>query len=255
MPELQPIFFLSAFIAGTVTFLAPCTLPLLPAYLGFISGVTEKEIKDSETSKWARKRILKNSIMFTLGFSIVLIFFGMSAGFLGSFITPHFRKILSVAGGLLIVLFGLFMVGALDVAFLTSEHRVKVPKWLKVGNTVSSFLLGLAFAVGWTPCIGPVYGTILFYAGSTSTAFTGAMLLALFALGFSVPLIALAILISQATHIVEKFTPYLRIISIIGGIVLILLGVSLLFGDTKITNWFFDFFNKIDFESIIMPYT
>lgn len=254
MPELEPIFFLYAFIAGVLMFLAPCTLPLLPAYLGFISGVTENEIRHPETKKKARKHIFKNSLFFVFGFSTVFILTGMSVGFLGSLIPPVITNLLTIAGGILIIVFGLFLVGALTSSFLTRERRVRIPSWLQVGIPSSSYLLGFAFAIGWTPCIGPVYGTILIYAGSTQTALAGVLLLSIFSFGFSLPLLALAFVISHATKVVEKITPYLRSVSFIGGVALIVIGITLLVGNTVLTNWFFYLFKYLDFGETLMPY-
>lgn len=254
MPELEPIFFLYAFLAGFLTFLAPCTLPLLPAYLGFISGVTEKEIQTPETRKMARKNILKNSLMFVSGFSIVLILTGMSAGFLGGLLSSTVSDFLVGAGGVLIIIFGLFMMGVVKFSFLTRERRIKVPQWLTIGNPKSAFLLGSAFAIGWTPCIGPVYGTILIYASSTQTVLAGFSLLAVFSAGFSIPLLILAVLISQATKLVEKVLPYIHAISFLGGIALVIVGLSLLLGNTALTNWFFYLFEYVDLGDVLLPY-
>jgi len=254
MPELEPIFFLSAFFAGTLMFLAPCTLPLLPAYLGFISGVSEKEIHDSHTKKVARKKIFVSSIFFALGFSIVLIFSGLTAGFLGSLIPLTIKEFFTTAGGFLIVLFGLFMMGFFNISFLNREHRVQAPTWLKIGTSSNSFLLGSAFALGWTPCLGPVYGTILIYASSMQTAFTGFILLSIFALGFSVPLVSMALLIGHTAMFIERISPYMRIISFAGGIVLVLVGIKLIAGNTPLTNWFFELFNYFSIENYISPY-
>jgi len=254
MPELEPIFFFSAFFAGVFMFLAPCTLPLLPAYLGFISGVTERELAEEKTRAWARKQIFRNSVMFVMGFSAVLIFSGITAGYFGGKISIQFERIFEILGGLLIIVFGLFMVGLLKLSFLQKERRVKIPAWLTVGTPVSSLLLGVAFAIGWTPCLGPVYGTILIYAGNTTTVLSGALLLAVFSIGFSLPLLALALLVGQATRFVERAVPYLHIISRIGGIFLVMLGITLLLGHTQLTNWFYHLLSFLDFEEVLLPY-
>lgn len=235
-------------------FLAPCTLPLLPAYLGFISGVTEREIKDVEIRKRIRVHIFKNSLMFVVGFSTILILSGITAGYLGGRIPFHFGRFFEILSGLLIITFGLFMMGILKLSFLQKERRIQIPKWLTVGTPLSSLLLGIAFAIGWTPCLGPVYGTILVYAGNTSTIFSGALLLTVFSAGFSVPLLILALLIGQATKFVEKVTPYLHMFSIGGGFVLLLLGMTALFGHTQLTNWFYYLLSFLDFEEALMPY-
>lgn len=254
MPELEPFFFFSSFLAGFLMFLAPCTLPLLPAYLGFISGVTEHEIAHPETKKWARRHILKNSLMFVLGFSFVLIISGLSAGYVGSLIPPAIIELFKLLGGVLIVTFGLFMVGVLKISFLTKERRLHIPKFLSVGSPSSSLLLGSAFAIGWTPCIGPVYGTILIYASSTQTMLTGVLLLSIFAFGFSLPLLTLALLIGQSTRLVEKTLPYVHVISFIGGVALVIVGLTLILGNSALTNWFFHIFEYIDLGEALMPY-
>jgi cytochrome c-type biogenesis protein len=254
METLEPIFILSAFFAGFLMFLAPCTLPLLPAYLGFISGVTEQEIAHPETRKQARKHVRNNSMMFLLGFSFVLILTGLSAGYIGSLISPAVRNTFAIFGGLLIMIFGLFMVGLIRPSFLSKERRMRVPKCISIGNPLSSLLLGSAFAIGWTPCIGPVYGTILIYASSTQTLLTGAFLLSIFALGFSIPFLTLAILISESTRFLEKAVPYLHIVSFMGGIVLLLLGLVLIIGNSVLTNWFFDYIGLFDIGETLMPY-
>ena len=254
MIPIEPVLFFSAFIAGLLMFLAPCTLPLLPAYLGFISGVTERELREKEKRAGLRRKVLKNSIFFVLGFSFVVIFTGITAGMLGSFVPHYFGRALEILGGILIMVFGLVLMGVLKPALLTKERKISLPKWVGVGNPRSSFLLGMAFSLGWTPCLGPIYGTILIFASSTETILVGALLLTIFSLGFSLPLLLFAVLIGQATYLVEKISPYLRTISVLGGIGLLAIGLSLLLGDTLITNWFYSLFSILDFEEVLMPY-
>jgi cytochrome c-type biogenesis protein len=146
------------------------------------------------------------------------------------------------------------MIGVLKISFLTKERRVGIPKFLSVGSPSSSLLLGCAFAIGWTPCIGPVYGTILIYASSTQTMLTGVLLLTIFAIGFSLPLLTLALLIGQSTRLVEKTLPYVHIISFIGGIALLILGLTLILGNSVLTNWFYYIFSHIDLGEVLMPY-
>lgn len=254
MIELSPFFFFSAFFAGVLMFLAPCTLPLLPAYLGFISGVTEVEIRGPETRKRARMLVMKNSLMFVLGFSSVFMVTGLTAGLLGNVVFPIIGKVLSTIGGIIVIVFGLFLMGGFKSNFLNKERRLAVPKWVNIGTPISSALLGGAFAIGWTPCIGPVYGTILIYASTSETLLTGALLLGIFVIGFSIPFLLSAALISQASWAVEKALPYLHIVSMIGGVLLIILGTTLLIGHTELTNWFFHFFDYLDFEGVVQPY-
>ncbi|MBP9760503.1 MAG: sulfite exporter TauE/SafE family protein [Candidatus Pacebacteria bacterium] len=252
MEPLTPLFLLSVFLAGILMFLAPCTLPLLPAYLGFISGVTQAELAEGVSAR-ARRLILLNALTFVLGFSMVFIFFGLLAGVAGTVLAP-LRSVLSLLGGALIIVFGLFMLGILKLSFFTREHRVVIPKALTIGTPLSAFLLGGAFAFGWTPCIGPILGTVLFFASSTDTMFTGALLLSIFSLGFAVPFLILALLISQATHFVRKATPFLRMVSMVGGAVLVVLGLNLMLGDTILTGWFFHIMQYLDFQGFLQRY-
>lgn len=251
---MDPLLILSAFIAGIVMFLAPCTLPLLPAYLGFISGVSYEELTDSLTRKNARRLIVKNSLMFVLGFAIVFTVFGLLAGIAGSYV-GHLRYALTKVGGVLIVVFGLLTLGLIKPAALLKDRRVRIPAWLHIGTPSSSLLLGGAFAFGWTPCIGPILATILLFASSTETAFSGAILLMVFSVGFSIPFVLLAYAISHATAFVRHVEPYLRALSLVGGVFLVFLGVFLMVGDLAfLTSWMFRILSHIEYESYLMRF-
>jgi len=249
---IEPALLVPTFIAGVLTFLAPCTLPLLPAYLGFISGATEHELRAAR-DRYARARVLAHALLFVLGFSTIFITFGALAGALGAVLAPA-RAALEVAGGMLILVFGLFLLGALNLPVLAATRRVRMPAALSVGTPTSSLLLGGAFALGWTPCIGPILGTVLFVAGSTETLGSGVLLLIIFSLGFAIPFVLLALLIGHAALLVERATPYLNIVSKLGGFVLVMLGLSTILGDTMLTRWFFELFRFLDFEDTLLPY-
>ena len=137
-------FIISAFIAGILTFLAPCTLPLVPAYLGFISGVSSKDLENPETAQRARRKIFLNGVFFILGFSLVFIVFGTLAGVIGQGLVPY-RIWLTRIGGILVILFGLFMLGAFNISFLQTDKRIKMPSFIKVGKPTSSLAIGAAF--------------------------------------------------------------------------------------------------------------
>lgn len=252
MEPLSLTLILSTFLAGVLMFLAPCTLPLLPAYLGFLSGVTQVHVRDGVTPS-DRVRILQNALMFVLGFTAVFTLFGMLAGVAGALLAP-LRHVLVPLGGTVIIVFGLFMIGALKLDVLMKERRLRLPAIFTLGTPLSALLLGAAFAFGWTPCVGPILGTVLFYASSADTLLAGALLLTVFSLGFAVPFLLLALLISQSTRIVEIALPALRIVSILGGIILILLGLNLVLGDTMLTQWFFRLFDGLDFEDVLLRY-
>jgi cytochrome c-type biogenesis protein len=250
MIELSFAFAVSAFIAGFIMFLAPCTLPLVPAYLGFISGVDHKALENPETAKKARRTIFLNGLAFIVGFSIVFIIFGTLAGLLGSSLAAY-RIWLTRIGGVLVILFGLFMLGVFKLPFFRG-NSLPVPKWLTLGRPSSSLLIGGAFAFGWTPCIGPILGSILLLAGTSGTALQGAVLLAIFSLGMAIPFILIAAVFSKATVFINKISKYLKIASIVGGVFLILLGLLLItdnFG--LLIQYGYEWFDFINYDRLL----
>lgn len=209
-------FIISAFVAGLLTFLAPCTLPLVPGYLGFISGVNQDELKNPKTAKRARRKIFINGVFFIIGFSAVFILFGTLAGLLGQSLVPY-RIWLTRISGIFVIFFGLFMLGVFKLQIFQREKRMKIPSWLTVGKPSSSLVIGSAFAFGWTPCVGPILGSILLLAGTSGTALQGTILLTVFSLGLAIPFLLIALAFSRATEYIEKLSKYLSAISVFGG--------------------------------------
>jgi cytochrome c-type biogenesis protein len=252
--EIEGVYLLSALIAGVVSFLAPCTLPLLPAYLGFISGVRGTDLVSSETKGQARQKILKNSILFIVGFTVVFVILGLLVGHLGSSIGLYKQYVMKV-GGLVVIAFGLMMLGVVRVQALARDRRIKTPAFLTVGNPISSALLGAIFALGWTPCIGPVLATILLLASTTETALAGGVLLLLFALGLGIPFFLVALLITRIHWFIDRASPYLQIISKIGGVFLVLLGLALLWGEFAfLTSWLYSVLEWIGYEEYLLRF-
>lgn len=240
-----------AFIAGLLTFLAPCTLPLVPGYLGFISEVSLTDLKNLEKARQARFRIFLNGLAFMAGFSLIFIAFGALAGFLGSALAPY-RIWLSRLGGIFVILFGLLMLEVLKIPFLTSSKGLPTPIIFERGRPLNSFILGAAFAFGWTPCVGPVLGSILLLASSTTTVFQGAVLLAVFSLGLAVPFLAIAVGISRATAYLTRLAPLLRGISLVGGLLLVFLGILLFTNKMALLiSWGYQFFNFINYSQLL----
>ena len=176
---------ISAFVAGLLMFLAPCTLPLVPAFIAFISGTTEKKLK---VNSIVRIHIIKNAFAFVIGFSLVFIVFGMLAGFFGTVVGP-LRIVLTQVGGVFIIFFGLMMLHIIKITPLMNDYKLTLPKWVHPGTPHSAFLIGATFAFGWTPCVGPVLASVLLLATTTATATSGAFLLFIFSLGLSIPLL------------------------------------------------------------------
>lgn len=240
-----------AFVAGTLTFLAPCTLPLVPGYLGFISGVSVDDLKYPSASKTARGKIFLNGIFYVLGFSAVFILLGSLFG-LGGATLIQYRVWLSCIGGVFVIFFGLFMVGIIKLPLLHVEKHVSTIKFLKPGNPISSLMFGAAFALGWTPCVGPILGSILTLAAVSATLGQGAFLLLIFSFGLALPFLIIAATIGSASAYLEKINNYLNSISRIGGLFLVFLGILLL--TNKLNIWIayaYHFFNFIDYGRLL----
>ena len=240
-----------AFIAGILTFLAPCTLPLVPGYLAFISGVSLDDLKDAIKAKGVRKKIFLNGLFYVIGFSAVFIILGSLFG-LGGAALIKYRIWLSRIGGIFVIFFGLFMLGGFKIPFFSQARQFISIKTLQPGNLLSSVIFGATFAFGWTPCIGPVLGSILLLASTSATVINGASLLAVFSFGLAVPFLAVALGIGSAANYLNKFGGYLKIVSIVGGALLVLIGILL------ITNSFgawigiiYKLFNFIGYERLL----
>jgi cytochrome c-type biogenesis protein len=241
-----------AFIAGFLTFLAPCTLPLVPGYLGFISGVSSEDLHDMKSAKKARLKIFANGLFFMLGFSAVFILMGTLVGFVGAILLAPYRLWLGRIGGVFVIFFGLFMLGVFRIPFLFAEKRFSAPAFFERGKPATSFALGSAFAFGWTPCVGPILGSVLLLASTSTTALQGALLLAVFSLGLAVPFLLVAVLWGSSLGIIGKFSGFLNIVSVIGGIFLIALGVLLLTDNIPLLiSWGYRLFQFIEYDRLL----
>ena len=183
------VTFGAAFLAGLLSFVSPCVLPIVPPYLCYLAGVSFDQLQDEEVAPGTGRRILFSAIAFVLGFATVFIALGATASVVGQTIARHFDT-MAVIAGLVIAAMGLHFLGVIRIGFLYREARVNVEN--KPAGLLGAYVMGLAFAFGWTPCVGPVLAAILFVAGSADTAFRGAMLLAVYALGIGLPFILAA---------------------------------------------------------------
>lgn len=218
---------LPAFIAGVFTFIAPCTLPLVPAFLGIIAGVPPEELKDPEKLKRARWKIFSNALFYVIGFSLVFILFGIFVTLLGKI--DIVRLWISRIGGILVILFGLFLMGALKWKFLSRERQIRVPKLIASPNKTNSFFIGALFSLGWSPCIGPLLGSILIVASTQGAALEGATLLGTFSAGLAVPFLITSLFVGKAFDTFGKtgFNKTLNVINYVAGAFLIILGALL----------------------------
>lgn len=224
---MDTVLVIPTFIAGLLTFLAPCTLPLVPAYLGFISGVSLADLQDPEKVRRVRWKIFLNGLAFVIGWTAVFVALGTLFGFVGSALVPY-RQWLTRIGGIFVIIFGFFMLNVIRIPFLTRQRTISVPPIFKRGKASNSLILGTAFGLGWTPCVGPILGSILLLASTTATVLQGALLLLIFSLGLALPFLAIAAGVGSATRLIERSSWILNVISVIGGVFLIFLGILLL---------------------------
>jgi cytochrome c-type biogenesis protein len=218
----ESISYSAALIAGLLSFFSPCILPLIPAYFVFISGFTVDELTGCENG--IRKKVILSTIAYVLGFSSVFILMGASASYLGSFIQIYSTPI-RIIGGILIMFLGLHLTGWLRFNALEFEKRVHLDK--KPIHFLGTFIVGMAFGAGWSPCIGPLLGSILILAGSKETIGEGVILLGVYSFGLAVPFMVLSVFIDVMLVFLKKATRALQYFNRISGILLILLGLTL----------------------------
>ncbi len=214
-----------AFAAGFLSFIAPCALPLVPSYLSYITGLTFKDL----TGGGVRILTMKHSLLFIAGFSTVFILLGATASSLGNMLREY-QNILRWIGGIIIIFFGLYIMGLLKLNFLSKSKKFEFAN--KPPGLLGSYLVGSSFAIGWTACVGPILGTILFYAGSTGTVSQGVILLTAYSLGLGIPFFITSLTVNSFLSAFERIKKYMRLIEIISGVFLIIVGILIL------TNYF-----------------
>ncbi|MGQ9673814.1 MAG: cytochrome c biogenesis CcdA family protein [Candidatus Aminicenantales bacterium] len=227
MSGAENISFVAALTAGFISFLSPCVLPLVPSYLAFISGVSIEELSSETGGRGVRKKVILSALFFVVGFSIIFIALGASATVFGKFLAKNIRWV-EIVGGLFIILMGLHFAGILRIRFLDRERTVHLEK--KPLGLVGTLVVGMAFGAGWTPCVGPVLGSILTLAATTQSVLKGVMLLAFYSLGLGLPFLFAGFLIHRFFEYFRSIRKYFRAIAIAGGVLLILVGLALLTG-------------------------
>lgn len=227
-----------AFFAGLISFLSPCVLPIVPPYLAYMSGVALSDISNK-----GRPKVVTTALFFVLGLSTVFIFLGFSASAIGA-VFFEYQSLLNTVAGLIIMLFGLHFLGILRLQFLSREARFEVTSY--EGTTFGSYVLGLAFAFGWTPCIGPQLGAILSLAASNGSVLKGTVLLSFYAIGLGIPFLIFAIFINKVDGLLKVIKEYLEVIERIMGLLLWTVGLLLLTGGfSSISFWLLNTFPSL----------
>ena len=220
---------LIAFSAGFISFLSPCVLPLIPGYISYISGQTLDEIIEDN------KSVLLKTIFFSVGFSIVFISFGITASFIGKFLINYSNQ-LRIMAGLIIILFSLQLIGLINLKILNSEVRFFTKNYRN--NLIFPVIVGMAFGFGWTPCIGPILGSILALAAIEENISKGILLLSFYSLGLAIPFIISGVLIDKFLFFSKSFRKYISTITKVGGTILLLTGIAILTGQLQVLGFF-----------------
>ncbi|MEW6003325.1 MAG: cytochrome c biogenesis protein CcdA [Nitrospirota bacterium] len=222
---MKDISFPLAFLAGLLSFLSPCVLPLVPSYVSFITGISFEDLTADHDKKRNRYLTITNSLAFISGFSSIFVALGVSSSEIGKFLFDFIDPI-RIIGGILVIIFGLLVSGFIKVNFLMRGRKIQISG--KPAGYIGSFLVGITFAAGWTPCIGPILGTILIYAGSKASALYGFKLLLVYSLGLAIPFFISSLAINSFLSYSRKLCKYMRWVMIMSGLILIVFGIMLL---------------------------
>jgi len=234
--ESSHITFFGAFLAGLLSFLSPCVLPLIPSYITYITGLSFADLQAEHPSHKVRQQTILHSLFFIAGFTCVFVLLGASATYVGGFLQQH-MKMLRKIGGVLIIIFGIHVSGIFDIGILLGEKRVTIHR--KPAGYAGSFLVGIAFAAGWTPCIGPILASILMVATAEQTVYRGIALLLIYSMGLAIPFFVASLALHQFLVFFNRFKKHIRLLEICTGVFLIIVGI-LVYGNylSKLSRYF-----------------
>lgn len=240
MLEISNIGVLTAFAAGVISFLSPCVLPLVPGYVSYIAGDSYQAAPRTTDRRMTRLPAIGLSCCFILGFSTVFILLGASATLLGRLLLAYSYE-LNIVGGAMVIGFGLFMLGVPSLSLLNREFRFQTT--LPGGRPLSAYLLGLAFAFGWTPCIGPILGAILTVSAASANVSSGVTLLSIYSLGLGIPFLLTAIFTDSLVSRLKQIGAFGARLRLVSGAVLIIMGVAMITGQlSAFAYWLLDVF-------------
>jgi cytochrome c-type biogenesis protein len=240
---VENVTLVTAFVAGIISFISPCVLPIVPGYISFVSGVSLQELKDQaeikgEERKRLRRQVAANSVLFVLGFSLVFVAMGASATYIGNWFAAN-RTVLARVAGVIIIIFGLHTMGLTPIKWLNYEKRFQARS--KPLGFAGSFLIGLAFAFGWSPCIGPILAGVLALAATQETVQQGVTLLAVYSLGLGVPFIATGLAINRFLDVFSRVKKRMRLVELAAGVLLIAVGVLVATDQLQALSRYFTF--------------
>lgn len=238
---VSEIGLMASFLAGVVSFLSPCVLPLVPGYMSFISGVSLDELRAEDRRSEISRLILINTLMFIVGFSLIFIALGASASLVGRVLLSN-QRILRYVAGTIVILFGLHLVGVLQLKWLYREKRFHGPRVAR--GPGGAILLGLAFGAGWSPCIGPILAGILAYAATQETMWAGIGLLAVYSAGLGIPFLLTGIATQYALKLFDSAKRFLWAVEKVGGLLLIGVGLLIFTNNFLILSRYFSFLNR-----------
>ena len=230
---------IAAFVAGLISFLSPCVLPLVPGYISLISGAGVEDLKSTDSQLF--RKVMVNSASFILGFSIVFITLGAISTEVGQ-VLARYKSVLAQGAGVVVVIFGLHLTGIFKIKALYTDARLH---GVKGGSTAwGSFVIGFAFAFGWTPCVGPILAVILGLAAAQNSVGKGIFLLAIYSLGLAVPFLLTSLGIERFLKFYSRFRSHMHALEVASGALLIVLGGLLMFGRFTIIARYFSFLNR-----------
>jgi cytochrome c-type biogenesis protein len=230
LQQAAEISYWIAFTAGVLSFVSPCVLPLIPSYLTYITGLSFKQLEDAHPSAKVRLTVLLHSLFFIFGFSAVFVLLGAIAGVASGKFQSYLREGLTWVesiGGFLIFLFGVHMTGLFHFGVLLGDKRVRLQE--KPSGYLGTFVVGVAFAAGWSPCVGPILGSILLIAATSGKIGEGIGLLSTYSLGLGIPFLISGLMFHQFLTTFNRFRKYIRLIEIVTGVMLMIVGIMLMF--------------------------
>src|SRR5580698_490354 len=232
----------AALLAGLVSFLSPCVLPLVPPYLIYLTGATIEHVTHDKTVSASQRAVMISALMFVLGFSTVFVALGASASLIGSLIRAWSAE-LSIVAGIVIIIMGLHFLGLTRIGLLMREGRLPIPKPVGLWG---AYVMGLAFAFGWTPCIGPILAAILSVAAAQATVAKGAMLLAVYSAGLGIPFLVAAFMVEQFSSLFSRMKRHLANVERAMGVLMILTGIAFLTGSiSNVSIWLLETFPSL----------